>query len=1475
MTDRLRSSALVAVLVAILLSSTLIANATSDDTTDAPISEAAASDDAGDSTSDDVVTDDTRPPLVVDAPSNPVLAERFELTVSTDAIDGASALEGVVRFDDTNLTLTDVRTDDDARVLVVRRTDGAAFAALPCADDSCDPAPDVTLAFAAARAGDFAIDLLATLVVDAAGNAVDHAPPTTTVVTVGDAGSQYSSLAEVWDADRMPEAPATDRLDISGDGVVSSIDLTEGVIAWNESRTAGDPCTLDPTSAAADLNEDGCADVSDLQALTRAVTTSAVGAGIAEATPTDSVTTGDDAGDPSYQGIRTGLTTPAATRSGASFASTSLPIAPTPAAPTVHVVTTTNDGYDTQTNDGVCVSNLGDGCSLRAAILQARATAGPDRIEFDIPGAGTQTINLTSRLPTINDTTGAIVIDGYTQPGSAPNTSALTSNAVIKVQVRGIGYNNGGAAFTISSGGNVIRGLAIYDAFYGIEIVEAQAVGNQILGNFIGTNAAGTYGLSSGFTLGAGVWLNNGPTENHIGTPALADRNVISGNRTVGVKAEHARTKYNVVQNNIIGMNPATTAALPNNAGFDLQWHSTDQVIGGTGPNEGNLISGNSYTGIDLSHTTRFNQILGNRIGTAANGITATTVTGNADGILIKDNPFGNVIAHNVISGNDHDGIWGKHNYTDANTIRDNLIGVGLDGSPVPNRDWGIWLTGESDLITRNVIAHNDDGGIYVNNSNGANNSYPPELTRQNRITDNSFYGNGGLAIDIEPVGPNPNDPGDADEGVHNLLNFPEITAFVPGHLEGTACIGCSVEVYIADASTDSHGEGRQRIAAITTGAEGEFSLDHVALTNDVPITLLAIDAVGNTSEFGPRTQIGETLTFTPTALTGAFHYVDISGIDHAIVDDDGYRNDGGPSGTSSSVVFDFSVPTAGTYVVAGGIYAPSGSSNSFWVQMDGAPSSGIYWSTPTQSGIQQATVGASTGPDPYPFDLTAGAHTMTFFLREDGIGLANITLIPLSAENAPPVVTDPGPLSNLFGEAVDVTIAASDPDGDVLTYFASGLPAGIEIDLGTGRLTGTTSAGGTYAPKIHVFDGVALTTLTLDWTVAPPNTGPVFTDPGPQAIVHNAPASVQIQATDPDTDPITWSATGLPAGLTIAPDTGLVTGAPTTLGTVDSVVTATDGAHPTTLAVSWTVTPAPFACAVDGENDTVSWTDQGASVYYVRHHLNGASSYVGSSNGLEYTVTDLDGTYEVHFYKSGVKTITTCDGPGNPPFVCAVDGDTHTLSWSDEGASKYHVRHLLDGTWSYIGSNTELARIIGDLDGTYEVHYYAAGVKVATTCDGPGDPVLPPFECSIDGETSILSWNDQEASVYYVRHILGESNTYVGSSNGLEFPITDLDGTYEVHFYKSGVKTPTTCDGPGNPVTPPFECSIDDVNNILSWTDEGASVYYVRHIVGATDTYVGSSNGLELAITDPAGTYLVRYWTNGVKTDTTCTLTP
>ena len=97
--------------------------------------------------------------------------------------------------------------------------------------------------------------------------------------------------------------------------------------------------------------------------------------------------------------------------------------------------------------------------SLRHAINRVNADKSNtvDTIDFNIPGTGPFTISPTSPLPAI---THSVLIDGYSQPNSSPNTQTESDNAVILIQLSGAqaGYADG---LDIIAGNSTVRGLAI------------------------------------------------------------------------------------------------------------------------------------------------------------------------------------------------------------------------------------------------------------------------------------------------------------------------------------------------------------------------------------------------------------------------------------------------------------------------------------------------------------------------------------------------------------------------------------------------------------------------------------------------------------------------------------------------------------------------------------------------------------------------------------------------------------------------------------------------------------------------------------------------------------------------------------------------------------------------------------------------------------------------------------------------------
>src|SRR4029077_68921 len=99
----------------------------------------------------------------------------------------------------------------------------------------------------------------------------------------------------------------------------------------------------------------------------------------------------------------------------------------------------------------------------------------------------------------------------------------------------------------------------------------------------------------------------------------------------------------------------------------------------------------------------------------------------------------------------------------------------------------------------------------------------------------------------------------------------------------------------------------------------------------------------------------------------------------------------------------------------------------------------------------------------------------------------------------------------------------------------------------------------GTHAVTATVSDGSLTSAQTFTWTVTNVNRAPALTAVADRTDAENASVSLPLVASDLDADALTYSATGLPAGVTVDAATGLITG---TLSYTSA------GAHPVTATV-------------------------------------------------------------------------------------------------------------------------------------------------------------------------------------------------------------------------------------------------------------------------------------------------------------------
>ncbi len=363
-------------------------------------------------------------------------------------------------------------------------------------------------------------------------------------------------------------------------------------------------------------------------------------------------------------------------------------------------------------------SLLDDGSSgtLRWAINQANVDTDPvSNINFNIPGAGTQNISITSALPAISH---PVIIDGTTQPGYG---------ATPLIELSGAGAGPGVTGLTVTAGSSTVMGLDIC-GFSGNGIAITSNGGSTIQGNYIGTDPTGTVGVGNG---GDGVLIQGGASNNTIGGTVSDARNIISGNGETGIQIDDSGTTGNVVAGNFIGTDATGTVAL-GNSGFgvliDLRSAgagATNNTIGGNVAGAGNIISGNIGNGVEISGAgTSENLVAGNYIGT---DVTGTVALGNGfDGVALTNGASGNTLggttadARNIISGNPFAGIEVDFSGTTNNVIEGNFIGTDFHGnSAIPNRDGVVVAYGAANQTiggtaagAGNVISGNTVDGV-------------------------------------------------------------------------------------------------------------------------------------------------------------------------------------------------------------------------------------------------------------------------------------------------------------------------------------------------------------------------------------------------------------------------------------------------------------------------------------------------------------------------------------------------------------------------------------------------------------------------------------------------------------------------------------------------------------------------------------------------------------------------------------------
>ncbi|MGB7093555.1 MAG: putative Ig domain-containing protein, partial [Anaerolineales bacterium] len=157
--------------------------------------------------------------------------------------------------------------------------------------------------------------------------------------------------------------------------------------------------------------------------------------------------------------------------------------------------------------------------------------------------------------------------------------------------------------------------------------------------------------------------------------------------------------------------------------------------------------------------------------------------------------------------------------------------------------------------------------------------------------------------------------------------------------------------------------------------------------------------------------------------------------------------------------------------------------------------------------------------------------------------------------KNGPPIISPVSDQEDWEGTTINppLVVNALDPDGDGFQFQAANLPPGLQIDADSGEISGTiayhavtSGSSKDYLVEIEASDDQDPANSSSElfvWRVNNVSGPPVVINPGDQRNRIGDDVSLQIQASDPDGDDISFSAENLPPNLVIHPATGLITG--------------------------------------------------------------------------------------------------------------------------------------------------------------------------------------------------------------------------------------------------------------------------------------------------------------------------------------------